>query len=123
MEGGGDGQGGKRGMTGVSSRAGEITHFDGIKMSVFPTPICGEIARNRALRRRERKRERKRERERTRKRRREGGFLPPLFSRGPPLRRGWLFYERKKRRESASLSIDGERFFGRRPERDSSTYF
>lgn len=51
-------EGGGGGMTGVSSRAGEITHFDGIKMSVFPTPICGEIARNRALRRRERKRER-----------------------------------------------------------------
>lgn len=49
-------------MTGVSSRAGEITHFDGIKMSVFPTPICGEIARNRALRERKR-RETERERE------------------------------------------------------------
>lgn len=95
-------------MTGVSSRAGEITHFDGIKMSVFPTPICGEIARNRALRRRERKR---RERQREKERRRVGGFLPPLFSRGPPLQRGWLFYaERKKRRESASLTID-ECFF------------
>lgn len=38
------------GMVGVSSRADEITHFDGIKMSVFPSPICGEIARNRAVR-------------------------------------------------------------------------
>lgn len=57
MDGEGKGGGGG-GMTGVSSRAGEITHFDGIKMSVFPTPICGEIVRDRALRRRERKRER-----------------------------------------------------------------
>ena len=64
-KGGEEGEG-ERGMTGVSSRTGEITHFDGIKMSVFPTPICGEIARNRALRRRERKRKREREREITR---------------------------------------------------------
>jgi len=64
-KGGEEGEG-ERGMTGVSSRTGEITHFDGIKMSVFPTPICGEIARNRALRRRERKRKRERKRERER---------------------------------------------------------
>lgn len=50
------------GMTAVSSRAGEITHFDGIKMSVFPTPICGEIARNRARYGDEQAREREKER-------------------------------------------------------------
>lgn len=39
VDGGGRREREKQGMTGVSSRAGEITHFDGIKMSVFPTPI------------------------------------------------------------------------------------
>jgi len=90
----------KRGMTGVSSRAGEITHFDGIKMSVFPTPICGEIARNRVLRRREKERERERERERTRQKGgREESVLFSFLADYPYEGEGWLFYaERKKRK-------------------------
>lgn len=80
-----------------SSRAGEITHFDGIKMSVFPSPICREIARSRARRGQERGRKRKkREREKR-------GTDPPVSQ--TILTAGVAFL----------LSIDGERFFGCRP--------
>lgn len=98
---------GERGMTGVSSRAGEITHFDGIKMSVFPTPICGEIARNHALRRRGRKRKRKRGGERERENEREGGRedspASSIFSRAI-LTAGVAFLPRGKRREKVPRS-------------------
>lgn len=34
----------RRGRDAETSRTGKITHFDGIKMSVFPSPISMEIA-------------------------------------------------------------------------------
>lgn len=88
-------EGGGGGMTGVSSRAGEITHFDGIKMSVFPTPICGEIARNRARCEGEKAGERER-----------GKFS--LFSRGPPSRRGEgeVTFLREEKEERKCLALD-----------------
>ena len=62
---------GRSGRDAETSRTGKITHFDGIKMSVFPSPISMEIAHlwrakeRKGTRGRERKREREREREPT----------------------------------------------------------
>lgn len=92
-------EGGTRGSgTESSSRAGEITHFDGIKMSVFPSPICREIAQSRARRGQERERKEKKERER------EGKERTPVSQ--TILTAGVAFL----------LSIDD--FFGYRPECD-----
>lgn len=114
------GGGGGR-IAGVSSRTGEITHFDGIKMSVFPSPICGQIARNRAARAAEEKGE-------------DACLLSFLTQ---TILAGVAFLpsrvrerekdteterERRRKRKDA-VSIDYERFFGRRPGCDPSSCF